>query len=261
MNNLKPCPFCGSAATLEDHRLLWVARCPGCTACVLGDRAPEPEQEMPSAYWEPFRQSAVDRWNRRAAPPAPEVGEVGELVEWLTMLRDNSTGVATRYDDRLDRIITLLELPQKQSAPAPAVVPGEVGELVAYLQDHGTWLIQSGYANASIETRDLGIRVFRAAALLQQQAAPAPAVVPVAVSERDDGFMSGTCAALAVVTAHGEATVWREIVKAVGADSLLNYAANVNPEDWDLAGFNKYAQAELGKGRPVPLPQAGEGEA
>ena len=63
----KPCPFCGSATTLDDERLLWVASCTGCGACVLGDRAPEPVQEMPAAYWEPFRQSAVDRWNRRAA--------------------------------------------------------------------------------------------------------------------------------------------------------------------------------------------------
>jgi hypothetical protein len=79
---------------------------------------------------------------------------------------------------------------------APAVVPGEqiaVPEQVTdYLRDHGTWLIQSGYANESTQTRDLGIRVFRAATLLKQfslggwivptveDAAPAPAVVAVA---------------------------------------------------------------------------------
>lgn len=63
---LLPCPFCGSEASLEDERLLWVVRCSGCGACVLGDRAPEPEQELPESYWEPLRQSAVDRWNCRS---------------------------------------------------------------------------------------------------------------------------------------------------------------------------------------------------
>lgn len=70
---LSPCPFCGSEATLDDERLLWVVHCSSCGACVLGDRAPEPEEELPESYWEPFRQSAVDNWNRRLVPPpAPE---------------------------------------------------------------------------------------------------------------------------------------------------------------------------------------------
>ena len=70
---LVPCPFCGSEATLNDHRLLWVVCCSSCSACVMGDRAPEPEEELPESYWEPFRQSAVDRWNRRpVTPSAPE---------------------------------------------------------------------------------------------------------------------------------------------------------------------------------------------
>ncbi|GDX74730.1 hypothetical protein LBMAG40_13870 [Cyanobium sp.] len=101
----------------------------------------------------------------------------------------------------------------------------------------------------------------RAATLLQQQSAPAPAVAPVAVSEWDNGFMSGVCAALAVVRNHGDSTVWKEIVRLVGTDYALNYAANVNPEDWELAGFSTYAQSELGKGKPDPLPQAGEVQA
>ena len=65
--DLKPCPFCGSSATLEDNRLVWFVRCDGCGAVVMGDRAPEPEVEMPGEYWDPFRQSAIDHWNRRAA--------------------------------------------------------------------------------------------------------------------------------------------------------------------------------------------------
>jgi hypothetical protein len=250
-----------------------------------------------------------------------------------------------------------------------------VGEVSDYLREHGTWLIQSGYANESIQTRDLGIKVFRAATLLRRfslggrivptvedsapapavapadgriadplalarfeyrvtepilppdadspvmnkrqmedwlndmdaqgweflsygatywhnkdipqewwvfrrprqvdpirmneskdtlfklKAAPAPAVVPVAVSEWDNGFMAGVCAALAVVKDHDDGTVWREIVRSVGTDHALNYAANVNPEDWELAGFSTYAQSELGKGKPDPLPQVGEVEA
>jgi hypothetical protein len=221
-----------------------------------------------------------------------------------------------------------------------------VGELVAYLQDHGTWLIQSGYANESIGTRDLGIRVFRAATLLQRQAAeldalrdaPHPTfqdairlaegchdysgghsgtegkawhraidmVVAVlkraavgpwdsqlkavygvgveagageveasgrrpegdwvdglqhAAESKEHDFLGGVCVALALVTVYDEATLWRQIVRSVGTESLLNYAANVNPEDWQLAGFGKYAQAELGKGKPLPAPQAGEVEA
>jgi hypothetical protein len=87
-----------------------------------------------------------------------------------------------------------------------------------------------------------------------------PLPVPVAENKLDDAFMGGVCASLALVTAHGEATVWREIVRSVGTDNLLNYSANVNPEDWDLAGFSKYAQAELGKGKPDQAPQTGEGE-
>ena len=70
-DQLKPCPFCGSAATLEDDRLLWVVRCTGCGTCVLGERAEEPEHDLPASYWEPFRQSAIDRWNRRAALAQP----------------------------------------------------------------------------------------------------------------------------------------------------------------------------------------------
>jgi len=70
-DKLKPCPFCGGIATLEDERLLWVVRCTGCGACVLGVRAEEPEKQLSASYWEMIRQSAIDRWNRRAALPLP----------------------------------------------------------------------------------------------------------------------------------------------------------------------------------------------
>ena len=68
--HLKPCPFCGSSAAIEDHRLQWIVRCTKCTALVLGERAPEPDEDddLPDAYWDQIRQTAVDAWNRRDKP-------------------------------------------------------------------------------------------------------------------------------------------------------------------------------------------------
>lgn len=74
-NDLKPCPFCGSPADLEDHRLCWFVRCSSCGAGVMGDRAPEPEHDFPDSYWESFRQSAVERWNHRTTPAPVSVSK------------------------------------------------------------------------------------------------------------------------------------------------------------------------------------------
>ena len=68
---LLPCPFCGSQAELEDHRTIWAVRCV-CGCCVLGERAPEPEADMPLEYWSHFEKSAIDAWNRRAQPAEAE---------------------------------------------------------------------------------------------------------------------------------------------------------------------------------------------
>ena len=136
--------------------------------------------------------------------------------------------------------------------PAPPEPgPGEVAELVKLLKLAGRW------------TTSTGVQLDRLAALFDHQEAELAALregVPVALSEWEDAFMGGVCAALATATAHGDSVIWREIVRSVGIDNALNYAANVNPEDWELAGFSKYAQPELGKDKPLPAPQAGEGE-
>lgn len=74
---LLPCPFCGEEPELEDARTIWVVRC-ACGACVLGERAPEPESDLPDEYWECFRQTAITAWNRRAAAiPLPEPDTAG----------------------------------------------------------------------------------------------------------------------------------------------------------------------------------------
>jgi hypothetical protein len=114
----------------------------------------------------------------------------------------------TQWAKRFLRIATLL---QQLSAPAPAPKPipvserlpgvGEVGELAAWLENHAAHLRKMQEIGAWPET-ELQEMLDRAATLLQQQqhilglacaeldrmgafsAAPAPAVVPVAVSER-----------------------------------------------------------------------------
>lgn len=68
-------------------------------------------------------------------------------------------------------------------------------------------------------------------------------------SERDD-FLAGVCVALQIVSAADNATLWRTIVMDVGVAPLLRYAAFVEPDEWDLAGFQRYAITELKRRRP-----------
>ena len=70
-----------------------------------------------------------------------------------------------------------------------------------------------------------------------------------APSERDD-FLHGICVALQVVTAGDCAVTWGEIVTTVGVEEMLDYATFVSPEDWELAGFKRYARSELGRAKP-----------
>jgi hypothetical protein len=104
--------------------------------------------------------AVLARWGRAVTPPAPEpkaapeVGEVAELVVWLTMLRDNSTGIATRYDERLARIATLLQQP---SEPAPAVVPVAVSERLPGPEDcdeDGFCWMGYGYKLPGVDEKD-----------------------------------------------------------------------------------------------------------
>lgn len=73
-------------------------------------------------------------------------------------------------------------------------------------------------------------------------------VVPLS-PPRDD-FLAGICVALQVVTSMDCGVTWAEIVQTAGVDDLLRYAAFVEPEEWQLAGFAKYARSELHRGRP-----------
>lgn len=63
-------------------------------------------------------------------------------------------------------------------------------------------------------------------------------------------FMSGICVALQHVTASDNGVLWREIVESVGVDEMLNYAARIEPDEWHLAGFDRYSFSELGRLKP-----------
>lgn len=64
-----------------------------------------------------------------------------------------------------------------------------------------------------------------------------------------DEFLQGVCVALQHIKLSCEVT-WGEIVEAVGVDQMLHYATFVEPEEWELAGFNKLATQELKRRRP-----------
>lgn len=73
---------------------------------------------------------------------------------------------------------------------------------------------------------------------------------PVGEQGEGDDFLAGICVALQCVTAQDCGVLWREIVVAVGIDDLLQYATFIEPEEWELAGFGKYASAELRRRKP-----------
>jgi hypothetical protein len=181
---------------------------------------------------------------RSATPPAPDVEEGEELAEFLNALAAAPI-LTDHYAAQSRRAATLLQQQEARIAFLRHVLI-DCGRAVGGLVDQSC--SDSFLLDVATEVR---LAVAKAA----------PAVVPVAVGKWDEGFMAGACAALAVVTLHYDSVIWSEIIRSVGIDDLLNHAANVNPQDWDLAGFSKYAQAELGRGKPYPLSQAGEVEA
>ena len=64
-------------------------------------------------------------------------------------------------------------------------------------------------------------------------------------------LFAGICVALQVITSMDYAALWSDLVQAVGQDRLLQYAAFTAPDEWELAGFKKYALRLLGCKKPA----------
>jgi hypothetical protein len=128
--------------------------------------------------------------------------------------------------------------------PAPEVVGevGEVGELVAELEQWASYAAGEGQL-ADAKTLN------RAAALLQRQAAPAPVVVPVAVS---DALIKAECALSDI--AEGEETNAAPNTFEWAKQRCAEALAIIRP----VMKLHKIRTSEW---PPQPLPQAGEGEA
>jgi hypothetical protein len=273
LERLLPCPFCGSEASLEDERLRWVVRCSSCSACVLGDRAPEPEQELPESYWEPFRQSAVDRWNcRPAAPPAPEPGELvidvgtGDTSARVVLARWGPPCTPPAPEPRL-----LWSWETRSDGTPPAPEPGEVGKIAARLKELARAVTKERWLEFSMcipaqPLRDADLVMDRAATLLRQQQhllglacqeldnfmeqqppAPAPVVVPVPVTERlpdpRPETEGGDCDA--------EGRCWVHIARSATPfpNWTVLWRGHMQPYHSHWLPFHA-----------IPLPQAGEGE-
>lgn len=84
---------------------------------------------------------------------------------------------------------------------------------------------------------------------------PASKSDAVSAPARRDDFLAGICVALQCVAASTDGVLWTEIVRTAGEDDLLHYAACVEPEEWELAGFRMFARRELRRSKPRPKPR------
>jgi hypothetical protein len=161
------------------------------------------------------------------------VAEVRQLAAHAAAwLRENPPGQPVAIEPRGCPTPGACSCVVPAALPAPEV--GEVGELVARLRNRDRW------------TQLTDAQVDRAATLLQQVSAPAPAVAPVAVSERlpgpEDCDEDGFC--------------WMGYgYKLPGVDEKDSYAM------WMLMPSEESSGKVWAPASAIPLPQVGEVEA
>jgi len=178
-------------------------------------RMPKAAFTDPAGQHQVLGWAAVDAIYRdmlAAAPPAPSAKEAGAKAPHAEQSINRLVEIAARAQQLLDAIDT-----QHDALPAP--------------QKFG---VPYGAVNNLREAFGL-------------YALAAPPVDEAA--ERDD-FLKGVCVALTCVTSMDCGVTWREIVTTAGVDELFNYAAFIEPDEWELAGFAKYAMQEFERGKP-----------
>jgi len=67
------------------------------------------------------------------------------------------------------------------------------------------------------------------------------------MDEQTRAFYSGLCAALQIVALYDAGTEWHDIVNAAGFDHVKKYVTKIEPAEFDLIEFRKYAKSEFGK--------------
>jgi len=67
------------------------------------------------------------------------------------------------------------------------------------------------------------------------------------INENDTAFLGGICVALQHVAVYDQGVCWHDIVNSVGFDIVKKYVTKIEPEEFELIEFKKYAKSEFGK--------------
>ncbi|WP_257819804.1 hypothetical protein [Burkholderia glumae] len=201
--------------------------------------------------------SPIELYESRAAvSPAPVAADgaaTKDDVDALTFALGASVMIegGEKYREALKR---MLDRERAAVSPATAALPIKIPHV--HIRPEDEEIGRQYYALGFVD----GNRSITDAPQPARVVAPKPATADERTA-RDDGFFAGVCVALQVITAFDQGVMWAELVRACGTDELLQYAAHVEPEEWQLAGFEKYAFNELRKKKPKSAARASQAAA
>lgn len=147
--------------------------------------------------------------------------------------------------------------PQAGSGGMSAYADAHLRALLRYTESFYSTAIQHGMkasptANAIAHVERAGKALHQIVHAQEKMLEVASQASPQKVAHGDD-FLQGVCVALQTIKLRCGVS-WKEIVESVSVDEMLNYAACVEPEEWELAGFDELAEQMLGRTKPVQTP-------